>query len=460
MRTQRPFADVRSCIAWRVLTQPAAKSLLLFALCGCGAVAEGDDASLDPATDSTGEAGLETTARAITHGDLVPGNFKEVVKIDGTCTATKLKGVNKLLTAAHCILNELAQTMKVSTNNEGTNDANPLHVQSILIHPSFKLRTLPDSDDPFPNSQEVYDIAVVSFASTDTNVSSITGLSLPSNETPPTNPTTATSYGFGCDDDDASRAMASKHGGKRQSGFFNLSGTLDHDLTSSGPDVVCEGDSGGPLLSNTDASIIGVVDAGSSTRSYWSRTGNVRNWILNATRGNDASLFANSNFLFFMTNRKVNNDGKGARSLGLCMVANSNVLNPATPTSVILGRCSDPIGHLTQQGSGWTSLSTTPAGRFVIFNRATGQCLQPNGAASGADLQAVTCNIGSPTPSQKWTYTTASRGGIYPTLRIKNDSTGMCISTEGGGTAAGSKVEQATCDNGADDSVQSWVATR
>src|SRR5215510_5804548 len=119
MRTTGPFTHVRSSVSWHSLTTTAAMTALLLALGGCGAAADGD-ISLDPETNSAGETGLATTARDITHGDLVPGNFKEIVKIDQTCTATKLKGVNKLLTAAHCIIDELATTMKVSTNNEGT----------------------------------------------------------------------------------------------------------------------------------------------------------------------------------------------------------------------------------------------------------------------------------------------------------------------------------------------------
>jgi len=460
MRTQSPFANVRSGVDWRALTRPAATSLLLLALGGCGAVADGDDASLDPAEDSTGEAGLGTAARAITHGDLVPGNFKEVVRIGGSCTATKLTGANKLLTAAHCIGNELAKTMAVSTSNDGINDANPLHIQSILIHPSFKLRTLPANPDPFPNSFEVYDVAVINFSASDTNVSSIVGMPLPSTETPPSLPLSGTSYGFGCDTDDATRPAASQHGGKRQSGFFNLASALDHDLSSSGPDVVCSGDSGGPLMSNTDGTVIGVLDAGpSGTSSFWSRTGNVRNWILNPSAGNDPALFTTSSSLFFINNKKEQ-DSKGLRTPGLCMVTNSNVLNPPTATGVVLDRCSDPIGHLTGKGSGWISYAPSTNGRFVLFNRATGQCLQPSGSATGADLQTVACNITAPTATQKWVYTTSARAGIYPTLRIKNDSTQMCISTEGGLTKAGTKVEQASCDDGIDDSVQSWVATR
>jgi hypothetical protein len=93
------------------------------------------------------------------------------------------------------------------------------------------------------------------------------------------------------------------------------------------------------------------------------------------------------------------------------------------------------------------------------MSRATGQCLQPTGTTSGSDLQTVACNITAPTNSQKWFYTT-SGASPFPTLRIKNHSTNLCISTDGGGTSAGTKVEQATCDAGANDSIQSWVATK
>jgi hypothetical protein len=444
MRTKTLFGNVHSVLN-RYWLAPSTAALLMGALGGCGASTEGSEATLDAEDD------LVTVGQDITGGDLVPGNFTGVVKTD-TCSAVKLTGSRKFLTAAHCILNELATKINIFTANDGVGGKIELAIPSggIQIHPSWKMRF-------GSNSFDVYDIATIT---TTTDVDAFQSLPLPAGESPPTVPSTATGYGFGCDNNDSTRPAADRHGGKRQSGFFNLTGgTLDHVLTSSGPDALCSGDSGGPLMSNTDGTVIGIADAAGLGISAWSRVGNVRSWIKNPKPGNDPSLFTASSDLFFMHNKKLPDDPE-PRPKGLCMVAKSATHDPGVSVDVSIDKCSDPFGKLTGKGSGWTSLATNTAGRFLIVNRATGYCLQPKGAASGSNLQVATCDFGFNLPAQKWFYSTSAGGGLFPTLRIKNHSSNLCITTENGGTAANTNVEQATCDANANDSVQSWVATR
>ncbi len=421
-----------------------AASALASVLYGCGAAAEEqDEPSVEVEAEPAGEADLGTAVQRITGGTLVTG-FSSVVKIvqgGSSCTASKLMGTNKFLTAAHCISNPLATSLTLLPNADGSSGQIPLSIPSggFQIHPSYTLRN-------GVGAFSVYDIAVVT---TTTPTPNIVGLQLPSSESPPPVPSSTTGIGFGCDNSD------STHTGKRQSGAFDLTGgTLDHVLTSSGPDTVCPGDSGGPLLSNADGSIIGVTDLVGGNLSAWSRTASIRSWIIDPKPGNDPSLFQNTGDLFFMHNKKVN-----GVPIGLCMVANSNIRNPPSPVSVLLDKCSDPFGRITGKGSGWTIVSVAPAGRFVIMNRATSQCLTPSSTSTGADLQAATCDFTFNTSLQKWFFT-RSAASPFATVRIKNHSTNHCMSTDGAGTALGTKIEQALCDAGLNDSVQSWVATK
>jgi hypothetical protein len=439
------------------LAQTVAAGVLGGALFGCGAAAE-DELSLEETeAGQAGEADLGTSASAITSGTLTT-SFDSVVKIiqDAPCTATKLKGTNTFLTAAHCISNEVARLVTMVPNADGSTGQVSLSIPSggIQKHPSFKLRTT--TAGVVPNTFDSYDIAVIT---TTTPTPNIVGLELPANESPPPVPSTATGIGYGCDQS----LNPDTRNGKRQSGAFDLiGGTLDHVLTSTGPDTLCFGDSGGPLLSNANGSIIGIADVFSQTGlSGWSRTASVRSWIKNPKPGNDASLFQNSGDLFFMHNKLVpiSNSTDRIRN-GLCMVANSNVRNAPGPVSVLLDKCSDPFGRITGKSSGWTIVSASPAGRFVVMNRATSLCLAPIGTTSGSDVQAVACDFNFNTALQKWFFTTSGAGSTFPTLRIKNHSTNLCLRSDGAGTSVGTKVEQLTCDAGANDSVQSWVATK
>jgi hypothetical protein len=456
MRTKVVFGGVSSLTSRRRLAQTVVAGLFGSALSGCGAAAEGDDSSLDEEVERADEGELGAAALAITGGTLTT-SFKSSVRVRSiaggeSCTATRLQGTNKFLTAGHCIENVLATSITIFPDAEGSTPKTlTVPAGGIQVHPSFRMKTVGTT---FPNSLDTYDAAVIT---TTTPIDAFVGpgLALPTNESPPTLPLTGTGIGYGCD----TSLTTDTHEGKRQSGQFTVStGSQNHhDLLTTGPAVGCEGDSGGPLISNVNGALIGINDAGGTgTGTFWSRTASIRNWINNPKPGNDSSLLTVSNFLFFMHNKK---DGSVPR--GLCMVANSNVLNTPGPVSVQLDFCSDPIGHLTGKGSGWTTFSTSPAGQFVIMNRATGLCLQPGGPAAGADLQVATCNLGAPTELQKWSFVNTASAGTFSTLRIKNRSTALCISTDSSGTNVGTKVEQATCANSStNDSVQSWVATR
>lgn len=428
---------VRSVKNRHWLANEAAAILLGGALWGCGAAPELDD--LSPEVED--EVELGTAEQSITGGVLTGDSFASTVKITQSgqsCSAFKLEGTNKFVTAAHCIISTTGSVSMIA-DDDGVSGAVTLSIPSggIQIHPSFTLRN-------GSNTQDVYDVATIT---TTTATPAIFGLQIPANEAPPTLPISGTGIGYGCD-----TTPGSTNGGKRQFGQFDITGSGDHVIRSAGPDAVCSGDSGGPVISNVDGRVLGVTDAAGFGVSIWSRVASIRNWIVNPVPGNDPSLFANSNFLFFMHRKVVS----GVPS-GLCIAANSNVLNPPSPVAVRLEKCSDPIGNITGKSTGWTSFGTTPSGRFVLLNRGTNLCLQPNGSSTGSVLQAVTCNISSPTANQKWFYE-RSPGGV---LRIKNHSTNLCVSTASGGTSAGTNLVQATCDAGTTaDSVLSWVATR
>jgi len=439
------FLDVRSATAATWLARAAA-GLILGALGGCSGEGEWGDVDAELAEDET----FGSVEQAITRGELVPGNFTSVVKIEisdeGFCTASKLKGTNKFLTAAHCIDNENPGTIDIILGNNGVSDRRTLTVPNgnVQVHPSFKLRTVGTT---FPNQLDVYDVAIIT---TTTATADITGLSLPSNQTPHAVPSNATGYGFGCD-----LNPGSTNEGKRQSGFFAL---RSHPLDLSGTgDELCSGDSGGPLLSSIDASIVGVAEAGPlDGTSYWTRTGNVLGWLANPKPGNDPSLFTTSGDIYFYHNKKA---GTPLRPTGRCLVANSNTNPPQGNPGVLVSTCSDPFGKLTGKGSGWTALATTPAGQFTIVNRATGYCLAPGSNLAGSNLQVFPCNGSN---AQKWSFVrTTAAGAAFATLRVKNLSSGMCITTEGGSTVADAIAEQGTCvSNNTNDSVQSWVASR
>lgn len=430
-----PVNDTRPATSRRWLATKKAASLLAGALCACGAAAEEDELLL------AGEDALGTAVQAITNGDLTGETFKAVVKIieDETgqeCTATKIE-TNKFLTAAHCISSATGNVMGMIADDDGVTGEVTLDIPAggFRRHPSWDLRN-------GSNIQDVYDVAVVT---TTTSTSTIPIIQNTTSQAPPTIPTIAlTAIGYGCDN-------TSNDDGQRQLGILDLGGGNDHVIRSSGPDATCSGDSGGPYL-GTDGKIIGVVDAGNFGVSVFSRTGNIRAWINNPVPGNDSSLFGVGNTLFFMLRKAVSSVPSG-----LCMVANSNVFQPPNPVSVQIDRCSDGLGKITGKSSGWILLndSSTPANRFSLMNQATAGCLTPNGSSSGSVLRSVPCT--SPIPSsQQWFFTVSSGS-----LRIKNQSSNLCISTANSGTSAGTNVVQATCDAGtATDSVLSWMATR
>lgn len=439
--SDRNLAGVRPLNSWRGLRQAATVSLLGTGLWGCGAPIEGDEPAMATQAEP-GDTDWGMLEQAITGGTFTTA-IGAVIKItqSGTpCTATKLDGTNKFLTAAHCIINEAATALTAFTGADGISGQISLSIPSrgIQIHPSFKLTgDLDQSND--------YDVAVI----TTTTPTSIPGMRLPIDSTPPAIPSTVVGVGYGCDNQNPS------NNGRRQFGFFELTGGgLSHTLTSSGPDVVCSGDSGGPLFTGANT-IVGNFNAGPlGNTSIFSRIGNVVQWIRDPKPGNDPSLFQRSVIdLFFMHNKKV-----GTFPEGYCMVADSDVRNPPRPVNVILDKCSDPFGQITKKSSGWTMLSVPPAGRFALINRGTGFCLAPSSTSSGADLQVVACDLNFNTNLQKWHFTRTA-ASPFATLRIKNHATNLCVRTAAGGTSLGTRVEQITCDGGGNDSVQSWVAT-
>jgi hypothetical protein len=257
--------------------------------------------------------------------------------------------------------------------------------------------------------------------------------------------------GFGID------ALDPSHTGQQQSGQFLLellNGT--HTMTDRGAPTMNEGDSGGPGVTNTDGTIIGVMGEGAENQTYFQRMSNVIGWVNNPVPGNDDSLFQTGGTLYFMHHKQATGG-----FIGSCMASSAN---SGTNVPVELAQCTDVRGLLNGgRAPGWAVVPVA-AGGFAIINAATGGCLAPPNGAANANLRLETCSTNFSNARQRWSFLRAENpSGTFRVLRIRNESSGLCIRSEVDRTALGSLVEQTPCDAGTSaqaNAGQSWIATR
>lgn len=436
-----------------------------------GELAEEDYAPQEAEDQAQGQDDVELGAleQPITGGSLTT-SFASVLKLKAsnrntTCTVLKVAPF-KFVTAAHCIdANEEGFITQLTLITDAAGAGGPgnevvlqIPTGGVQIHPSFKLM------NTFLQAFDYYDVATI----TTTTTTSPQGIPIPlSNNTPPSLPIATTVVGFGCD-----LRAGSTNGGKKQSAQFSINIGTDNDggvahhifrSNNGGATVGCEGDSGGPALSNTDATVVGLVLSGEQfipseqqTTTSFLRVSNVSGWINKPHPGNDPSLFSATatNDLYFIHNKLRVLDPP--TPLGLCMAAAGTSLE----SPVILHHCADPFGHLTGNPPAWTvtPVSASAPGRFLILNRRVrNSCLAPGNATNNSNLELQACDFNN--NNQKW-YFALNTSTTPPTLRIKNHATDLCVRSENNSTALGTAVEQSTCDAGAANSGASWVATR
>jgi hypothetical protein len=397
--------------------------------------------------DGQDAAELESVTEPITGGGLPSSPFSSVVYYNNHCTATKI-GPRTFLTAGHCLDGLISAsnpnpTLTMTKAADGVSDIVSVGLVHAYHHPS-RVSLMIQS----PQWQSHYDAAVLEVDS-DTP----TFATSPVNSIRFADGFQGNLLGYGCDETNPS------HSGKKQNA--TISAITLHDMLVDYPsqpvdylaDVyahfvqfentsgisLCPGDSGGPTFRNSNNAVAGISSSRDTSPatgrviSHITRTGNIREWILNPVE-NSFQVGSGGFFLNAWAGKCVGDYSSG----------------------VLSTFCSAP--SQTTDVQYWT-LGTHPAfGYFEIVNGNTGECLTRL-ANNGTDTRACTGIA-----AQAWRFNELA---AYPPFSVPGqqstfkyygveNGTGWCLTPDGSQAQATAIVTQ-PCSN---TTAQSWVFTQ
>jgi V8-like Glu-specific endopeptidase len=370
---------------------------------------------------------LQTIDEAITGGTLITGAADNplgaadaTLRIStGPCTGTKVSS-KRILTAQHCIPGVVVGSdIRVTNSVSGAFPATPLKITAIHRYP-----TQPANFD----SGHWVDAALIDVDKT------LPGPSIGVRTTLVGEMEKGTGIGYGCDAEDPS------HDGKKQHGVFHTQRWL-HSANPAdagyvhalGTDVLCPGDSGGPLYSKVSADtwqVAGIAACSSyatgGSESCFTRLDPIANWIANPEVNNFTDN-ATGRFL----NRKGNNciTGSASPSLNYC-------------------------GSASTVGSSQSWLLRVSGSGFKMVSIANGTCLvsSPDGTQV---IQQADCSGNK----GKWTFINPVTLDGFQYYHMRNMAAAKCLGTAAPGDVnEGSLLTLKSCSSGvADDQLFTMV---
>jgi hypothetical protein len=375
----------------------------------------------------------EVVTSPITGGTLVPNNltpYDSVFKLESPAgslgTATKI-GSRRFLTCAHCLPGgTVGATVRLSNTLAG-NFTGTATLTAVAKHPSWLYQRA---------GKDFYDVAVFEI-NADTPGAA---LAMRTDFVPVGR--VMRMVGFGCNVTNPGDL------GKKQMVDITaeLWGSPDidvHNVTNSivGSDPLrygCEGDSGGPWLSEIGTwGIAAVSSRGNSNGTLAARHSSVLRWI-NAPAinvfapGEDGTLF---NF-----------------ASALC----AGVQGSSTASGAQIQQFYCDGRNQPNDTQSWRLLGLG-SGQFAFVNRNGSRCLGVDGASSadGALLKQFTC-AAALNSNQAWTFVHTS-GDFY---QVRNANSGKCMSVNAGSPNPGANLAQFTCGAIGSLTNQSWIFTR
>lgn len=374
---------------------------------------------------------VDSTTEPVTGGTPVTNvdPYDGVVRITSTvggCTASKI-GARRYLTAAHCLVPLTAgDQIRIATSPAGT----PLTTYTLTrtdVHPSYLL-----------GIGRTYDVGVFEISSEPAGVRTLTlrASYVPAGER-------GIMVGHGCDN-------TSADDGTKQDAPVQAAGQADpdiatHSLTNLSSTVAsCSGDSGGPFLIRTGIGsgpweITGVNQrhVGEITNppdvistSFWTRTGNIRQWIVNP----GVNSFANGSVGTFLS-------GDSGKCLG---VGGGSTEPDARVAQFYCDGRQQPFDNQ------YWRLQSIGGGFFVIVNTKSNLCLGVGGGSTedGAVIAQYGCDpTPTPTENQAWRFVFSRDGGGGGYYQVRNGKSGKCIGIDGGSNNNGATASQFTCSS-------------